>query len=183
MIYDEMYMGGVLVHGERSHKYLQKIKTKTGKWRYIYKNTLNYRKNKKLLPVLEESRDFYRKQANIYQNEANEGGKDVRRYASMANRYKQNALINESHPHRYNDPYYFETAKMFRDDANRAMKSAISAYKTSKREKEVAKETKAISDANSRRAREVKSQINNSLQEITKRKVNKILNKLRNKKI
>lgn len=48
MLYNEMYMGGVLVHGERAHKYLQKIKTKTGKWRYIYKNTLNYGRNKNI---------------------------------------------------------------------------------------------------------------------------------------
>ncbi len=48
MLYNEMYMGGVLVHGERSHKYIDKIRTKTGKWRYIYKNTLDYGNNKRL---------------------------------------------------------------------------------------------------------------------------------------
>ena len=41
MYYDRMYIGGVLVHGERKkHKYIDKIKTKTGKWRYIYDYTL-----------------------------------------------------------------------------------------------------------------------------------------------
>ena len=55
MIYNTMYMGGVLVHGERAHKYLQKIKTKAGKWRYIYENTRNYGYNKQLRDKLADN--------------------------------------------------------------------------------------------------------------------------------
>ena len=45
MIYETYSVGGELYHA-RSHKYIDKIKTKAGKWRYIYKNTLNYGRNK-----------------------------------------------------------------------------------------------------------------------------------------
>lgn len=42
MLYNTMYMGGVLVHADRAnHKYIKKVKTKTGKWRYIYTQPLN----------------------------------------------------------------------------------------------------------------------------------------------
>lgn len=47
MIYETYSVGGELYHA-RSHKYIDKIKTKAGKWRYIYKNTLDYRKNKSI---------------------------------------------------------------------------------------------------------------------------------------
>ena len=41
MLYNNLYINGVLVHSDRKkHKYIDKIKTKTGKWRYIYDYTL-----------------------------------------------------------------------------------------------------------------------------------------------
>ena len=39
MIYETYSIGGELYHA-RSHKYLSKVKTKSGKWRYIYKSRL-----------------------------------------------------------------------------------------------------------------------------------------------
>ncbi len=42
MLYDTYSIGGVLYHADRAnHKYIKKVKTKNGKWRYIYKNALN----------------------------------------------------------------------------------------------------------------------------------------------
>ena len=42
MLYNNLVIGGVLVHADRkNHKYIDKVKTKSGKWRYIYTQPLN----------------------------------------------------------------------------------------------------------------------------------------------
>ena len=42
MLYNNLVIGGVLIHADRpNHKYIQKVKTKSGKWRYIYKDVKN----------------------------------------------------------------------------------------------------------------------------------------------
>lgn len=42
MIYKNYTVGGILMHADRSnHKYIQKVRTKSGKWRYIYKDVSN----------------------------------------------------------------------------------------------------------------------------------------------
>jgi len=50
MLYEQYTIGGELMHSAKgvewkNKKYIDKIKTKTGKWRYIYQNTKNYNKN------------------------------------------------------------------------------------------------------------------------------------------
>ena len=231
MIYNTMYMGGVLVHGERAHKYLQKIKTKTGKWRYIYENTLNYKKNKAELHGLESSRDYYRNDAKIYQNDANRNKQKFREYSSLANQYRQAQIRNEkaakengnyrrdlynragkyyeqadkahsrgeyidalkkgnkemsianeyAPSYRDNEQSHKNIANWYGENANSARESASSVRRTAKREENTAKTVKAISDSRSRRAREIKSRLNMSLQEISKKKIQKgknLLNRL-----
>lgn len=56
MIYKTYTIGGELYHADKGlsgvknkvHKYIDKVRTKSGKWRYIYENTKNYKENKKL---------------------------------------------------------------------------------------------------------------------------------------
>ena len=222
MIYETYSVGGELYHS-RFHKYIDKIKTKAGKWRYIYKNTLNYNKNKAKLYGLESSRDYYREDAKIYQNDANKNKQKFREYSSLANQYRQAQIRNEKAA-KENENYrrdlynragkYYEQAdkahsrgeyidalkkgnyemriannyapsyrdaeqshkniaNWYGENANSFRKSASSVRRTEKREENTAKKVKAISDSQSRQAREVRSKLNNSLQAISKKKINK----------
>lgn len=75
MLYEQYTIGGELMHSAKgvewkNKKYIDKVRTKTGKWRYIYKNskvgtfvnnTKNYRTNKKRAEELNEKVDKERR--------------------------------------------------------------------------------------------------------------------------
>lgn len=129
MLYNNIVIGGVLVHADRkNHKYIDKIKTKAGKWRYIYKNTLNYKKNKANLDKLEsyhtnknvnadrnthyDSKDLYKnlrenakafdKQSNFYQKQGDSYVKkaydNYLDYANKNDYYLSKARKSTSYP-------------------------------------------------------------------------------------
>lgn len=101
MIYDEIYMGGVLVHGERSHKYIDKIRTKAGKWRYIYrsKHGAGWRRPQYV----------YNYEREIMENKMKNNGytnKDINMKKGQIHEEKMNDIILD---HIYNDRTTFES--------------------------------------------------------------------------
>ena len=117
MLYDNMYMGGVLVHGERSHKYIDKIRTKAGKWRYIYKNTLNYKRNKSILDRLnslhtnenvngERNASFDSKKVyNNLRSNMSQAGRDINKYKNLLGTYAKKGFDNYLNYANKNDNY------------------------------------------------------------------------------
>lgn len=108
MLYSTYTIGGELMHSSKGaewgkHKYIDKVKTKNGKWRYIYKDfihaknkvnyTLNYNTNKKRAKNLEKSSNIKRDNANAYRQRVKEL-EEAQKYLGVKDNNEPNRLKN-----------------------------------------------------------------------------------------